>query len=110
MAMLKLLRRMAVEGITVHGFRSTFRDWASDSANAPREVAKMSWRRRWGYDVEWAYARSDLLEEKGRRPTSGMSRGGSYPSTDFGRVLQDVFGILGTQASVRNPAQRAWSN
>ena len=42
MAMLMLLRRMKVEGATVHGFRSTFRDWASEVANAPREVAEMS--------------------------------------------------------------------
>ena len=32
MAMLMLLRRMQVEGVTVHGFRSTFRDWASEAA------------------------------------------------------------------------------
>ena len=42
MAMLMLLRRMKIEGVTVHGFRSTFRDWASEVANAPREVAEMS--------------------------------------------------------------------
>ena len=42
MSMLMLLRRMGVEGVTVHGFRSTFRDWASEVANAPREVAEMS--------------------------------------------------------------------
>ncbi len=42
MAMLMLLRRMKVEGATVHGFRSTFRDWASEVVNAPREVAEMS--------------------------------------------------------------------
>ena len=42
MAMLMLLRRMKIEDATVHGFRSTFRDWASEIANAPREVAEMS--------------------------------------------------------------------
>ncbi len=42
MSMLMLLRRMRVEGVTVHGFRSTFRDWASEVANAPREVAEIS--------------------------------------------------------------------
>lgn len=40
LSMLMLLRRMKIEGVTVHGFRSTFRDWASEVANAPREVAK----------------------------------------------------------------------
>ena len=64
MSMLMLLRRMKVEGVTVHGFRSTFRDWASEVANAPREVAEMSLSHRVGSDVERAYARSDLLEKR----------------------------------------------
>ncbi|MEL6101826.1 MAG: site-specific integrase [Pseudomonadota bacterium] len=64
MAMLMLLRRMKVEGVTVHGFRSTFRDWASEFANAPREVAEMSLAHRSGSQVENAYARSDLLERR----------------------------------------------
>lgn len=64
MAMLMLLRRMEVEGVTVHGFRSTFRDWASEIANAPREVAEMSLAHKVGLDVERAYERSDLLEKR----------------------------------------------
>ena len=64
MAMLMLLRRMAVEGVTVHGFRSTFRDWASEIAKAPREVAEMSLSHKVGSVVERAYARSDLLERR----------------------------------------------
>ena len=64
MAMLMLLRRMKVEGVTVHGFRSTFRDWASEVAKAPREVAEMSLAHKVGSDVERAYARSDLLERR----------------------------------------------
>ncbi|WP_298975072.1 site-specific integrase [uncultured Roseobacter sp.] len=64
MSMLMLLRRMQVEGATVHGFRSTFRDWASEVANAPREVAEMSLAHQVGSDVERAYARSDLLDKR----------------------------------------------
>jgi integrase len=64
MAMLMLLRRMDIEGVTVHGFRSTFRDWAAEAANAPREVAEMSLSHRIGSQVEQAYARSDLLEKR----------------------------------------------
>lgn len=64
MAMLMLLRRMGVEGVTVHGFRSTFRDWASEIAGASREVAEMSLSHKVGSDVERAYARSDLLEKR----------------------------------------------
>ena len=62
--MLMLLRRMQVESVTVHGFRSTFRDWASEIANVPREVAEMSLALKVGSDVERAYARSDLLEKR----------------------------------------------
>lgn len=41
MSILMLLRRTGVEGMTVHGFRSTFRDWAGEVANAPRELAEI---------------------------------------------------------------------
>jgi len=64
MAMLMLLRRMKIKDATVHGFRSTFRDWASEVANAPREVAEMSLSHKVGSDVERAYARSKLLERR----------------------------------------------
>ena len=64
MSMLMLLRRMSFEGVTVHGFRSTFRDWASEVANAPREVAELSLAHQVGSDVERAYARSDLLDKR----------------------------------------------
>jgi len=68
MSMLMLLRRMEMEGVTVHGFRSTFRDWAAEVANVPREVAEKSLAHLVGSDVERAYARSDLLE----CPSSGF--------------------------------------
>ncbi len=64
MAMLMLLRRMKIEGITVHGFRSTFRDWAAEHPDVSREVAEMSLAHKVGSDVERAYARSDLLEKR----------------------------------------------
>ncbi|WP_394852167.1 tyrosine-type recombinase/integrase [Lutimaribacter pacificus] len=61
MSMLMLLRRMNIEGVTVHGFRSAFRDWASEVGNHPREVAEMSLGHKVGSEVERAYARSELL-------------------------------------------------
>lgn len=64
MAMLMLLRRMKIEGVTVHGFRSTFRDWVAEETSASREVAEMSLGHKVGLDVERAYARSDLLEKR----------------------------------------------
>ncbi|MDP2496284.1 tyrosine-type recombinase/integrase [Shimia thalassica] len=64
MAMLMLLRRMDVAEATVHGLRSTFRDWAAEVANVPREVAEKSLAHAVGNEVERAYARSDLLEKR----------------------------------------------
>ncbi len=64
MAMLMLLRRMKVENITVHGFRSAFRDWASEQPNVSREIAELSLAHTVGSEVERAYARSDLLERR----------------------------------------------
>jgi integrase len=84
MAMLMLLRRMEVEGVTVHGFRSTFRDWASEAASASREVAEMSLAHKVGSDVERAYARSDLLEK--RRLL--MERWSGYVCGKIGKVIR----------------------
>lgn len=64
MSMLMLLRRMGVENVTVHGFRSAFRDWASEEGNVAREVAELSLGHKIGTEVERAYARSDLLERR----------------------------------------------
>ena len=64
MSMLMLLRRMRQGNITVHGFRSSFRDWAAETASAPREVAETALAHQIGTDVERAYARSDLLERR----------------------------------------------
>lgn len=46
-------------------------------------------------------------KEKRTRPTFGISREGSHPSTEFGRALEQVFSILGVKASVRNAAEWA---
>ncbi|MGH1455068.1 MAG: tyrosine-type recombinase/integrase [Paracoccaceae bacterium] len=64
MSMLMLLRRMGKGEFTVHGFRSTFRDWAAEVAKAPREVAEAALAHQFGSEVERAYARSDLLERR----------------------------------------------
>lgn len=83
MAMLMLLRRMGVEGVTVHGFRSTFRVWAAEVANAPREVAEMSLAHRIGSEVELAYQRSDLLEKR----RALMERWSIFVTGQSGRII-----------------------
>jgi integrase len=64
MAMLVLLRRMKREDVTVHGFRSTFRDWAAEQTAFPSEVVEMALAHAVGNKVEAAYRRGDLFEKR----------------------------------------------
>jgi integrase len=66
MAMLTVLRRMARRDLTVHGFRSTFRDWAAERTEYPSEMAEISLAHTVGSAVENAYRRSDLFERRRR--------------------------------------------
>src|SRR5262249_15163502 len=65
MAMDMLLRRMGSD-ITVHGFRSTFRDWAAERTSFPHEVAEMALAHAIPNAVEAAYRRGDLFEKRRR--------------------------------------------
>ena len=51
-------------GGTVHGLRSSFRDWAGERTNAPREVLELCLAHAVGNAVEQAYSRSDLLAKR----------------------------------------------
>jgi integrase len=65
MAMLMLLRRMKVDDVTVHGFRSAFRDWAGDTQlQFPREIVEHALSHAVGSEVERAYRRGDALEKR----------------------------------------------
>jgi integrase len=64
MSMLMLLRRMGWNDFTVHGFRSTFRDWATEYADAPRDLSEAALAHQIGSKVERAYARSDQFEKR----------------------------------------------
>jgi len=63
MAMEMVLRRMGAEGVTVHGFRSSFRDWAGNETSFPREVAEAALAHALP-GVEAAYRRGDALEKR----------------------------------------------
>jgi integrase len=63
MAMPMLLRRLNSK-ITVHGFRSTFRDWVSEETTHSSEVAEMALAHAIRNKVEAAYRRKDLLERR----------------------------------------------
>jgi integrase len=66
MAMNMLLRRMERTDPTVHGFRSTFRDWAAAATAHPREVAEQTLAHSLSDKVEAAYRRGDLFEKRRR--------------------------------------------
>lgn len=63
-AMEMLMRRMKVETFTVHGFRSSFRDWAGDETTFSREVAEAALAHRVGDATEQAYRRADAVEKR----------------------------------------------
>lgn len=64
MAFAAVLRRMKVEGVTVHGFRSAFRDWCGEETSFPREVAEAALAHVAGDATERAYRRGDALEKR----------------------------------------------
>ena len=65
MAMSMLLRRMKAN-VTVHGFRSTFRDWASEVTSFPHEVCESALAHTISNKAEAAYRRGDLFEKRRR--------------------------------------------
>lgn len=66
MSMLMLLRRMERRDFTVHGMRSTFRDWAAETTSYPHEMAEIALAHVVGDKVEAAYRRGDMIEKRRR--------------------------------------------
>ena len=66
MAMLKLLERMKRTDLTVHGLRSSFRDWAAETTAYPNEMAELALAHVVGSKVEAAYRRGDMMERRRR--------------------------------------------
>jgi integrase len=63
MSMAMTLRRMRKE-VTVHGFRSTFRDWSAETTNFPREICELALAHTVAGEVERAYQRGDMFEKR----------------------------------------------
>lgn len=64
MAMEMQLRRMKLDLFTVHGFRSSFRDWAGETTQFPREIAEAALAHVVGDETERAYRRGDALARR----------------------------------------------
>lgn len=66
MALAMTLRRMGRDDVTVHGFRSTFRQWCAEATNTPRELAEAALAHTLKDKVEAAYQRGDMMEKRHR--------------------------------------------
>lgn len=86
MAFKALFIRMKVEGITQHGFRSTFRDWASDSSRADRELSEAALAHVIGSKTERSYKRTDLFD----RRKALMDAWAAYATGQTGQVVKLV--------------------
>ena len=64
MALEMVLRRMKIDGVTVHGFRSAFRDWAAECTNFTNEVCEAALAHVIENKAEAAYRRGDLFEKR----------------------------------------------
>ncbi len=80
MAMLETLREFE-SGLTVHGFRSSFRDWAAERTAYPNHVAEMALAHRIADATEAAYRRGELLDKR-RRLMRDWARFVGMPATD----------------------------
>jgi integrase len=63
-ALAEVLTRMGRNDVTVHGFRSTFRDWAAEATGHPNHVVEMALAHKISSAVEAAYRRGDLFEKR----------------------------------------------
>jgi integrase len=78
--MLKLIWRMGRADITIHGFRSTFRTWAAEATDYPREVCEAALAHVVGDKVEIAYMRTTFFEKRVRM----MQQWGAFCAGDAG--------------------------
>ena len=86
MVLLMTLRRMKRADLTAHGFRSTFRDWAGEMTNFPREIAEQALAHTLRDKTEAAYRRGDALEKR-RRLMDAWGAFCATPATKRGAVV-----------------------
>ena len=82
MVFLMLLRRMKLGHLTAHGFRATFKTWATERTNFPREVIEAALAHVAGDKIESAYQRGDVFDKRLRLMTAWSDYCGARPATD----------------------------
>jgi integrase len=85
-AMLRVLRSMKRDNLTVHGFRASFRDWASELTRFPREVCEMALAHAIENKAEASYRRGDLFQKR-RQLMTAWARYCSTPAITAGEVV-----------------------
>ena len=83
MAMLMGLRRMGHNKLTMHGFRSTFRDWAAEKTHYPREVCELALAHTVATGAEAAYWRGDVFEKRRALMADWAAYAITAPSTNI---------------------------
>ncbi len=83
MTLSKLVKELGFEA-DIHGFRTSFRTWAQEMTNFPREVAEAALAHKTGNAVEQAYARSDLFEKRAKM----MQNWAAYLEARRGEVVR----------------------
>jgi integrase len=86
MAMLEKLRGMR-PGLTVHGFRSTFRDWAGDRTNYPRDVIEAALAHAIEDETEAAYRLTTAVEKRRRLMADWARYCAQAPTKKGGKVV-----------------------
>jgi integrase len=82
----RTVERMGRREVTVHGFRSCFRDWAAERTAFPNEVAEMALAHAVGSKVEAAYRRGDLFDKR-RQLADAWAKFCSMPATVTGEKV-----------------------
>jgi integrase len=86
LAMLATLRRLGRHDLTVHGFRSSFRDWAAETTAYPNHVVEMALAHAIGDQVEAAYRRGDLFDKRRRLMADWSAHCTRTTTVDMGSV------------------------
>jgi integrase len=81
MAFLMLLRRVNLGHLTAHGFRATFKTWATERTNFPREVIEAALAHIAGDKLEAAYQRGDIFDKRLELMIAWADYCGNEPST-----------------------------
>jgi integrase len=86
-ALLVLLHGMRGGGLTVHGFRSAFRDWAAEQTAYPHELCEIALAHAVGNKVEAAYRRGDMMDKRRRLMADWATHCAKLPVAAGGKVV-----------------------